>query len=332
VAETDWKGFGSMAKKFYTVLVLPDVSSQIRRFHIAKPLLNVFIVTACLVFVAFLFLIYQSVSHTGHILELRQLRTTINEHAGLLQKFERLENQVVQLREFDVRLRTAAGLDVKTVESPIVGVGGADTLSSRALMTAAVAHQGAAADPSGTIKADNLSGEIDRLSREMDDRNKSFQSLLSALDAKRSLLASTPTIWPVKGWLTAGFGQRRSPFTGQRQMHEGVDISNTVGTPVIAPADGIVTYTGPLGGFGNVVSVDHGHKISTFYAHLQQHKVAQGQRVKRGEVIGLVGTSGRVTGPHLHYEIQINETPVDPTRYVIDSETVKYLGNGDSAE
>jgi len=321
-----------MAKKFYTILVLPDASSQIRRFHIAKPILSTLAVTAGLIFTAFLFLIYQAVGHTGHMLELRQLRTTSSEQANLLQKFERLENQMAGLREFDLRLRTAAGLEVKDAESSIVGVGGADTLSSSALLVAAVAHQTSPTTPSTGIRTDNLGGEFDRLSREMNDRNKSFQGLIGSLETKRSLLASTPTIWPVKGWLTAGFGQRRSPFTGQRQMHEGVDIANTVGTPVIAPADGIVTYTGPLGGFGDVVSVDHGHKISTFYAHLQQHKVAKGQRVRRGDVIGSVGTTGRVTGPHLHYEIQVNEVSVDPTKYVIDQETVKYLGNGESAE
>jgi len=321
-----------MAKKFYTILVLPDASSQIRRFHIAKPILSTLAVTAGLIFTAFLFLIYQAVGHTGHMLELRQLRTTSSEQANLLQKFERLENQMAGLREFDLRLRTAAGLEVKDAESSIVGVGGADTLSSSALLVAAVAHQASPANSSTGIRTDNLGGEFDRLSREMNDRNKSFQGLIGSLETKRSLLASTPTIWPVKGWLTAGFGQRRSPFTGQRQMHEGVDIANTVGTPIIAPADGIVTYTGPLGGFGDVVSVDHGHKISTFYAHLQQHKVAKGQRVRRGDVIGSVGTTGRVTGPHLHYEIQVNEVSVDPTKYVIDQETVKYLGNGESAE
>ena len=320
-----------MAKKFYTVLVLPDTGSRIRKFHIARPLLSTLAVTAGLIFVAFLFLVYQMIGHTGHMLELRQLRTISSEQANLLQKFELLENQMGRLREFDVRLRTAAGLEVRGTESPMVGVGGADILSSRALMTAALAHQGPSGGFFTRVSIDNLGGELDRLSREMNDRNKSFQGLIAALEAKRSLLASTPTIWPVKGWLTAGFGHRRSPFTGQRQMHEGVDISNTVGTPVIAPADGIVTYTGPLGAFGIVVSVNHGNKISTFYAHLQQHKVAQGQRVRRGDVIGLVGATGRATGPHLHYEIQVNEVPVDPTKYVIDSETVKFLGNGESA-
>ncbi len=321
-----------MAKKFYTILVLPDAGSRIRRFHIAKPLLSTLAVSAGLIFVAFLFLVYQTVSHTGHMLELRQLRTISSEQANLLQKFERLENQMGRLREFDVRLRTAAGLEAQGTESPLVGVGGADTLSSRALMVAALAHQTSPTGSSTKISVDNLGSELDRLSREMNDRNKSFQGLLGALEAKRSLLASTPTIWPVKGWMTAGFGHRRSPFTGQRQMHEGVDISNSAGTPIIAPADGIVTYTGPLGAFGNAISVNHGNKISTFYAHLQQQKVTQGQRVRRGDVIGLVGATGRATGPHLHYEIQVNDVPVDPTKYVIDPETVKFLGNGESGD
>lgn len=313
-----------MAKKFYTVLVLPDASSQIRKFHIAKPLLGALAVTASLIFVAFLFFIYQAVSLNGHMLELRRLRGTASQQAHLLEKIDRLGNEMVRLREFDLRLRTAAGLEAKEGENSFLGVGGADSLSSRALMVAAVAHQ--------TPSTDDLTKELDRLSREMNDRSKSFQELIDQLEAKRSVLASTPTIWPVKGWLTAGFGYRRSPFTGLRQMHEGVDISNTVGTPVIAPADGLVSYAGPLGGFGNVISIDHGHKISTFYGHLHRQRVSQGERVRRGDVIAFVGTTGRATGPHLHYEIQVNGSAVDPSKYVIDPESVKFLGDGDSAE
>lgn len=313
-----------MAKKFYTVLVLPDASSHIRRFHIAKPLLGALAVASGLILVAFLFVIYQAVSLNGHMLELRHLRGIASQQASLLDKIDRLENEMSHLREFDVRLRTAAGLEVKEGSGSFFGVGGTDTVSSRALVVAAVAHQ--------TPSTDNLTRELDRLGQEMGDRSRSFQNLIEQLEAKRDILASTPTIWPVKGWLTAGFGQRRSPFTGLRQMHEGVDISNTVGTAVIAPADGIISYAGPLGGFGNVISINHGHKISTFYAHLQQQKVSQGQRVKRGDLVALVGTTGRATGPHLHYEIQVNGTPVDPSKYVIDPESVKFLGDGESAE
>lgn len=311
-----------MAKKFYTVLVLPDASSEIRTFHIAKRLLVALAAAASLVFVAFLFFIYQAVSLNGHMLELRKLRLAANQQASLMQKTGRLETELAALREFDLRLRTAAGLEMK--ENSFLATGGADTLSSRTLMVAAVAHQ--------TPPTDNLPMELDRLSHEMNSRTRSFQELIDQLEAKRSVLASTPTIWPIKGWLTAGFGYRRSPFTGLRQMHEGVDISNSVGTPVIAPADGMVSYAGPLGGFGNVISIDHGHNISTFYAHLQQHKVSQGQRIKRGDLIALVGTTGRATGPHLHYEIQVNGSPVNPSKYVIDPEAVKFLGDGESAE
>ena len=313
-----------MAKKFYTVLVVPDATSQVRTFHIPKVLLGGLAAATSLVCVGFLFFIYQAVSLNGHMLELRRLRQAAGEQSHLLEKIDRLENEMVRMRDFDLRLRTAAGLEAKEREGSFVGIGGTDSLNSRALMVAAVAHQA----PS----TDDLAKELERLGREMNARGKSFQELIGQLEAKRSILASTPTIWPVKGWLTAGFGHRRSPFTGRRQMHEGVDISNSIGTSVVAPADGVVSYAGPLGGFGNVVSIDHGHRISTFYAHLQQHKVSRGQHVRRGEVIALLGTSGRVTGPHLHYEIQVNGTTVDPSKYVIDTETVKFLGDGESAE
>lgn len=313
-----------MAKKFYTVLVVPDATSRIRTLHIPKALLGGLAAVAGLVCIAILFFIYQAVSLSGHMLELRRLRAAAGQHTRLLEKIDRLEEEMVRMRDFDLRLRTVAGLEVKEGDGSFLAAGGADTMNSRAMMVAAVAHQA----PS----TDTLAKELDRLGHEIHDRGKSFQELIDQLEAKRSVLASTPTIWPVKGWLTAGFGQRRSPFTGRRQMHDGVDISNSVGTTVVAPADGVVSYAGPLGGFGNVLSIDHGHKIGTFYAHLHHQKVTRGQRVKRGEVIALLGTSGRVTGPHLHYEIQVNGATVDPSKYVIDTETVKFLGDGESAE
>jgi murein DD-endopeptidase MepM/ murein hydrolase activator NlpD len=319
-----WRGDDSMAKKFYTVLVVPDASSQIRTLHVPRLLLIFLSVLASLGFAAFLFLFYQSLSLNSHMLELRRLRAAVAQQSQLQEKIDRLEGEMGRIREFDTQLRLVAGLDMKAGDGPWVGVGGEEGVSSRSLVAAASAHE--------TPSFEGLARELDRLGREITDRSQSFQELIEQLESKRSVLASTPTIWPVQGWLTAGFGHRRSPFTGQRQMHEGVDISNTVGTPIVAPANGVVSYVGPLGGFGNVISIDHGHNISTFYAHLHQQKVARGQRVKRGDLIGLLGTSGRVTGPHLHYEISVNGAPVDPGRFVIDTQSVRFLGDGDSAE
>jgi murein DD-endopeptidase MepM/ murein hydrolase activator NlpD len=127
---------------------------------------------------------------------------------------------------------------------------------------------------------------------------------------------SAPNLWPVEGQITGSFGERIDPFKGEGAFHSGVDISANIGSVVIAPADGFVTYADFLGGYGRAVMVDHGHGISTRYGHLGSFAVAAGQHIHRGDIIGYVGLSGRSTGPHLHYEVRINDTPVNPYKYL----------------
>ena len=123
---------------------------------------------------------------------------------------------------------------------------------------------------------------------------------------------SAPNLWPVEGEVTGSFGERIDPFNGEGAFHSGVDISAVVGSPVIAPADGVVTFADFLGGYGRAIMVDHGHGISTRYGHLSSFAVTAGQYIHRGDTIGYVGQSGRSTGPHLHYEVRINDVPVNP--------------------
>ncbi|HVB33339.1 MAG TPA: M23 family metallopeptidase [Patescibacteria group bacterium] len=125
-----------------------------------------------------------------------------------------------------------------------------------------------------------------------------------------------PALWPVLGPITASFGEREDPFTGEPAFHPGVDIGAAYGTPVRATADGIVVFAGVEDGYGREVVIDHGFGISTIYAHLSGFNTQVGDRVDRGEVIGYVGDSGRSTGPHLHYEVRIQNTPVNPWRYL----------------
>lgn len=127
---------------------------------------------------------------------------------------------------------------------------------------------------------------------------------------------SAPNLWPVEGQVTGSFGERIDPFNGEGAFHSGVDISASMGSAVIAPADGYVTFADFLGGYGRAVMVDHGHGISTRYGHLGSFAVAAGQHIRRGDIIGYVGLSGRSTGPHLHYEVRINNTPVNPYKYL----------------
>lgn len=135
---------------------------------------------------------------------------------------------------------------------------------------------------------------------------------------KESFLSSTPTVVPAKGWITSYFGQRISPYLGQLKMHEGIDVGAPPGTPVYAPADGIVVFSGEKAGFGKFVQIDHGYGIETLYAHSQALFVKNGQRVKRGALLSGVGNTGHSTGPHLHYEVRVNGIAVDPLYFILN--------------
>ena len=128
--------------------------------------------------------------------------------------------------------------------------------------------------------------------------------------------AAAPTIWPVEGRITSSFGERVDPFNGEGAFHSGVDISTAYGTPVLATGDGTVSFADFMSGYGRVIKIEHGHGISTRYGHLSGFAVAAGQNVKSGQTIGYVGTTGRVTSPHLHYEVRIADTPVNPHKYL----------------
>jgi murein DD-endopeptidase MepM/ murein hydrolase activator NlpD len=132
--------------------------------------------------------------------------------------------------------------------------------------------------------------------------------------AARSLADATPSIWPVAGWLTSSFGNRRDPFTGGQDFHPGLDISASYGDAVQAPATGIVISAGNAGNYGNLVVIDHGYGIITKYGHMSRFNVMNGQQVNRGDIIGYVGSTGRSTSPHLHYEVWVNEKLTNPMR------------------
>jgi len=127
---------------------------------------------------------------------------------------------------------------------------------------------------------------------------------------------SAPNLWPVEGPVTGSFGERIDPFNGEGAFHSGIDIGALYGQPIIAPAEGVVAFADQMGGYGRAVILDHGHGLTTRYGHLKSFVVFPGQHVHRGDTIGYVGDSGRSTGPHLHYEVRINDVPVNPHKYL----------------
>lgn len=169
-------------------------------------------------------------------------------------------------------------------------------------------------------KAENyasLSIRMDRLSKESQLKEQNILRLWESLSNRQSLLRATPQVKPTNGWFTSKFGYRKSPFTGRPVMHKGLDIAAPPGTPIIAPADGVISYAGYDSGYGKLISIDHGYGMVTRYGHVSKIYATLGQKIKRGDVIGAVGNTGRSTGPHLHYEVRINNVPVDPSNYIL---------------
>jgi murein DD-endopeptidase MepM/ murein hydrolase activator NlpD len=163
-----------------------------------------------------------------------------------------------------------------------------------------------------------LSIRLDQAGKQSKLREQGILELWDLLQDKSALLSSTPSTKPTKGWYTSKFGYRVSPYTDKPLMHEGLDIAAAPGAPVYSPADGTVTFAGYDAGFGKLIVIDHGYGVETRYGHNSQIKVSAGQKVKHGDLISAVGSTGRSTGPHLHYEVRVDGQPVDPTSYILN--------------
>ncbi len=167
-------------------------------------------------------------------------------------------------------------------------------------------------------KIDNkLSADLDKLLAKVEQQYASNQAIVDYLNKKERLKDLIPSIPPVNGWFMRGFGYAPDPFTGTMRMHEGIDIAAPIGTPIFATADGIVKKIQNKKDFGIMIEISHSEGFETIYAHCQNSEVRQGQAIKRGDIIAYVGTSGKTTGPHLHYEIRIGGVPVNPLDYII---------------
>jgi murein DD-endopeptidase MepM/ murein hydrolase activator NlpD len=310
-----------MPKRFYTVLVLPDATSTPRKFHISRTTITILSSMAAVAMVAMTFFVYQYVNLNVRLLELRQLRHEAGGRSQLVERVGQFEGDLNRMRDLDRRLRVLVGLDKAELQPPALAQGGADTVSRNVLLDALKQRTGRFVEWA--------TRDLTALGEEINSRDRSLRELKAFIEEKASTLAATPTILPVNGLITAGYGYRKSPFTGGREFHEGLDIAAPYGTPIMATADGIVTFAGPLAAYGNVVFINHGHDFATFYAHNSSHRVREGQRVRRGEIIAHVGTTGRTTGPHVHYEVHLKGVISNPLKYAVDISGVRFASDAE---
>ena len=292
-------------RKFYTIMIVPHAAEKSRRLKVSKN----FVLAMGVTFAALLL--------SGILLPHFVLRTTY-----LSWVTSRLSRQNEELKktteEVDVALsdlrRKMADFESRTSEMGLVLGVARLPLSQRT-----PAGGGLSLQNLGPVDgARFVQRELKVLESRSQELQQSLEAMQPAFQKQVAFMASTPSILPVRGLYGNGYGWRKDPFTGERDFHQGLDIVAAPGTKVMAPADGIVTMAGPTGGYGNFLVISHGYGMVTHYGHLQRFMVRPGQRVHRGDVIGMVGSTGRSTGPHLHYEVVVHQRTVDPTRYILD--------------
>jgi len=290
-----------MANEFYTLIIVPHAKARFRKIQISVRLTKWVLgaTTAATIVLSGVLVHYTRVAAEVH--ELRHLRAENKALLSKTQEYElsagKLQAKLQQLQSMVMKLGVMAGLE-HSLPEPGAGVGGVLGLDSSPPRL----------DPSAL-------SDIDRSLTRLTDRSAQLEEFYRDQSV---LLSSTPSVWPVRGYLSAGFGNRIDPFTGQKDFHPGIDVSTPIGTKVQSPADGIVISAGIQGGYGNALSIDHGYGVVTRYGHLESFAVRPGQKVKRGDVIGYVGNTGRSTGPHLHYEVWVRDQAQNPIHFILD--------------
>jgi len=300
-------------KKYFNILIFGHKTSKARHLRIHKKTFKIVFYLSALIFLSTTVFFCDYIQIKRKAYELSRLRQESQAQKSQIQFFsdriEVLEKQLSKMKDFDRKIRIIANLEKGQDTTPIMGIGGSSPSDIREKLKREN-------DENGLIQ--QMRSDIKRLESEAMSREESLSELEKLFQSKKEMLAHTPSIWPTVGWVTSDFGFRINPFTGLNQMHEGMDISNRVGTPVITPADGIISDIGNDVGFGKILVISHEFGMTTRYAHLNKVLVRIGRKVKRGDKIAEVGTSGRTTGPHLHYEVRVSGIPVNPMRYILN--------------
>jgi murein DD-endopeptidase MepM/ murein hydrolase activator NlpD len=300
-----------MPKNFYTLLILPKKNSLAKRMNLSSTLVkgvSVFMMGLILIMMYFT---YDYINIRREQVELKRLKQQNAEQKkqieGLVTKVDLFASKMEELKQFDKKIRIMANLETRRDREQLLGIGGPVSEEKRL-------RSQMAADEKATI--DGVGRQVDRLMDEASSREQSFAALLTLLKEKKSLLAATPYTWPVMGWVTSEFGRRVSPFSIDREFHKGIDIATKYGRVIQAPADGVVVEAIYQQDVGQMIRIDHGHGVTTFYGHLSKAIVRPGATVRKGDRIGHVGNSGRSTGSHLHYAVLLNGVPVNPRKYL----------------
>ena len=308
-----------MNKEDYSIVFFPGTAASPKRFRISRRWFRIYGYSALVIllgvvstFIYFSQKYYYLANDEAELTELRRESKIRKVQAEkIATQMKNLESEMARLGRFEKKLRVITALEDSPQNSEKNwGVGGSYGLSSYSLTTS-LTHESKAL-------ANRLSNNLGHLTTQAKIKTISLQELDHFFKNQKSFLQSTPSVWPTRGWVTSGFGYRKSPFTGLREKHEGWDIGARFGSAVRATADGMITVAGRERGYGKLIEIDHGYGVVTRYGHNSKNLIKVGSKVKRGQIVALVGNTGRSTGPHLHYEVLVNGVPANPKNYILD--------------
>jgi murein DD-endopeptidase MepM/ murein hydrolase activator NlpD len=318
----------------YSLIVVSDETSPVRRFSLRKVLIKRAAIGAGIFAATLLGLSIDYVRLRIDNHELGSLRKETVERRAQVAAFEKkmseVDGRLAKISELERKVRIIANLpgsaaaggdDVTAIEPEVEpgGQGGAEEPDATPIHPKHHSRLPVIPGDAGVPERVSLLDQsADYLGSIAKGQGETLEELLRSLEGKRERLEASPSIWPAKGWLTSGFGYRISPFTNGKQFHAGVDIAGSEGTDVIAPARGRVVFAGPDGALGNCVIIDHGYGVRTKYGHNKSFYVKPGEVVARGQKIAALGNSGRSTGPHLHYMVEVNGKTRNPLDYIFD--------------
>ena len=303
----------------YSVVFFPGTAASPKRFRISRRWFRIYGYSALVIllgvvstFIYFSQKYYYLANDEAELTELRRESKIRKVQAEkIATQMKNLESEMARLGRFEKKLRVITALEDSPQNSEKNwGVGGSYGLSSYSLTTS-LTHESKAL-------ANRLSNNLGHLTTQAKIKAISLQELDHFFKNQKSFLQSTPSVWPTRGWVTSGFGYRKSPFTGLREKHEGWDIGARSGSAVRATADGMIIVAGRERGYGKLIEIDHGYGVVTRYGHNSKNLIKVGSKVKRGQIVALVGNTGRSTGPHLHYEVLVNGVPTNPKNYILE--------------
>jgi len=295
--------------KRYTIVLADRQTGSVRRFTIRlRPFALALAIVLALPVLVGMGLRLSATTEVNHLrtsnTSLEQENTSFREATGALtSQIESLQSAITELGDRS-RLDPISARAMEKLPAVVKNraVGGTSAAGASAMLTSGVT----------TASVSSLDQTFTMLRNVLGSLEGHLSIVRRNVEKRESLMNATPSIWPIHGWLSAGYGMRSDPFTGERDFHPGLDISAERGTPILATADGKVEVAAPNGDYGNLVVVNHGYGLVTRYGHLSKFAVWQGRDVKRGDVIGYVGATGRATGPHLHYEVLANGQLINP--------------------